>query len=200
MIIRSALLQTVILRLALLIVASAFLAPANAQTQKTPDWIVKLHEDIQRQYSNTPSGVYRARSIKEIQDTHQLEGCQDWGTLWMEILTEKSIKCAYLQGVDMAWLTANPPETISSGWSGHVFIEAEIGGQLIVFDSTSASPAIIDKANGGFEVLDKKYVLLLRCNNPKEYRADTQEGIQKILVELSRRWHLFLFGMKQSEP
>ena len=180
--------RTMKLRLIVLIFISTVMY-ARSLPARTPDWIVDLCAGIQKEYSSIPSGIYRSRNINEIKRTRKLEGCQDWGALWMDIFTSRSIQCAYLQCVDLHWIIANPPAHPFSGWSGHVFIEAEIDGEHIIFDSTNSNPSLITKTKEGFEILNQSYVLLFRCRSPQEFKAGNEEGMRPLLVDLSMRWH-----------
>lgn len=143
---------------------------------------------MQRDFEANNSGVYLARTIEQILETKRLDGCQEWGLLWVNILGKFGVESTYIQGVDSHWLDEYAHEWEGDGWSGHVFIRAFLPEKKVVFCSTSARAATEGMNSNGQYVLADRFVVLFEGTGPEEFNAYDQEGINILLRPLIQKW------------
>ena len=151
--------------------------------------IAAIYNDIKTQFRASSSGIYIAKPIQEIIRSQSLEGCQDWGTLWIFMLREEGLPATYIQCVDIDWLNKTQPNQKISGWSGHVFIQTRIEGDEIIFDSTGSRRVECIVRKQDFEIYDEQFVVLFKAVGAMDVGAETEEGINPLLQELIKNWH-----------
>jgi hypothetical protein len=77
------------------------------------------------------------RSVHEILEERTLTGCHDHGLLLVSLLRNYGVPAIMVDATGIDWALRYPDEV--THFSGHVFVEAFLGGQWILFDSTSGA-------------------------------------------------------------
>jgi hypothetical protein len=152
-----------------------------------PD-LIEIHGQISRDFEAQSSGEYFARSLAEILETQRLDGCHEWGILWSNILRELGIHSTYIQGVNIKWLKQHACDWDGNGWRGHVFLRADLPRGSVVFCSTTARQVQCVENAEGQRVVDGSFVVLFEGRGPDEFLACTQNGINRLLRPLVRKW------------
>jgi hypothetical protein len=147
-----------------------------------------IRAKIQSQFEAYCSGVYLARPIAEIIETRKLDGCQEWGILWTNILREFGVASSYIQGVDLQWLDKQNREWQGDDWQGHVFIQTELRGETVTFCSTTARIVNRKENPEGQSIVDDRFVVLFEGRGPEEFKACDQGGINTFLRPLVAGW------------
>ena len=145
-------------------------------------------DQFRNQFEAPRSGVYLARSIDQILATKRLDGCHEWGLLWIHVLRSFGVRCSYIQGVDVRWLDEHGSTWRGDGWRGHVFIDADLDNTLTTFCSTSARIVTSTSAAHGERIIDGTFVVLFEGDGPADFDACTQDGINTLLGPLVKRW------------
>lgn len=146
--------------------------------------LAQLREDFESQ----ETGVYHARSLDEILSSRFLNGCHEWGMLWMHLLEYFHIDCSYVQCVNGDWLNNHSESWKEGNWQGHVFVKMKFDENEITICSTSAR--VIEKIEDrdGFRFYDGCFIELFEGRGPSDFQACTQAGVNKLLEPLIKKW------------
>jgi len=77
------------------------------------------------------------RTVGEILEERTLTGCHDHGLLLASLLRKYGVPAILVDATGIDWALRYPEEV--TYFSGHVFVEAFLGGQWMLFDSTSGA-------------------------------------------------------------
>jgi len=80
-------------------------------------------------------GYVGQRTVREILEERTLTGCHDHGLLVVSLLRKYSVPAIMVDASGIGWALRYTDEV--TYFSGHIFVEAFLGGQWMLFDSTS---------------------------------------------------------------
>jgi len=143
---------------------------------------------MRTQFEAGTSGEYLARPIEQILSSKRLDGCQDWGLLWVNLLRKFGVEATYIQAVDTKWLDEHAKDWDRNGWRGHVFVEARFSQGTVCFCSTSARSVELSGINHGRDMIDGNFVILFKGADAQSFDACSQEGINRLLAPLVAEW------------
>lgn len=100
-----------------------------AEIRKIFDW--------KKGFRNIPAGGKHVgvRTVNDILASGELTGCHDHGILLAAVLRHFGYPAIMVDATGIAW--SRLPEGERKGFSGHVFVEAHVGGKWILLDSTT---------------------------------------------------------------
>jgi len=91
----------------------------------------------QFKHANAGGGYVGQRTVGEILEERTLTGCHDHGLLVVSLLRKYSVPAIMVDATGIGWALRYTDE--ATYFSGHIFVEAFLGGQWMLFDSTSGA-------------------------------------------------------------